>query len=93
MALDYDEAESFLSLSADKGFQAETAALRAKATFKELLGTAPDFAWGYTAERIVRNATVKVHETGRRASAKLAENRASNWHWAKRLHRLARRPC
>ena len=57
MALDYDEAESFLSLSADKGFQAETAALRAKATFKELLGTAPDFAWGYTAERIVRNAT------------------------------------
>ena len=26
------------------------------------------------------STTVKVHETGRRASAKLAENRASNWH-------------
>jgi helicase len=46
-----------LGLAADRGFRSELAALRAKATLKQLLGQAPDYRWPYTAERVVRNAT------------------------------------
>ncbi len=45
-----------LGLAFDRGFRRELAALRAKATLKQLLGQAPDYRWPYTAERVVRNA-------------------------------------
>jgi helicase len=46
-----------LSLAFDSGYRAEVTALRAKATFKELLGSAPEYNWRFTAERAVRNTT------------------------------------
>jgi helicase len=70
MAADVDPTRGLLGLADDRGFQAEVAALRAKATFKELLGTAPDFQWRFTAERAVRNATA-LHLALRRAAARL----------------------
>jgi ERCC4-related helicase len=57
MAADSEDVAGLLGLAGDREFQREIAALRAKATFKELLGAAPDFRWPFTAERAVRNAT------------------------------------
>ena len=52
-----DAAVAALTLASDQGFQAEIAALRAKATFTELLGAAPAFNWAFTTERAARNVT------------------------------------
>src|SRR6266536_5585443 len=57
MTADRTSLDGPLGLASDRGFRSELAALRAKATLKQLLGQAPDYRWSYTAERAVRNAT------------------------------------
>lgn len=62
-----------LSLLHDAGFRREIAALRAKATLKQLLGEAPNYRWSFTAERAVRNA-IALHLAVRRAAIEAAEH-------------------
>jgi superfamily II DNA/RNA helicase len=59
-----------LELASDRGFQSELASLRAKATLTDLLGAPPDYRWGYTAERAVRNTTA-LHLVLKRAAKSL----------------------